>query len=286
MRESGKRSARTLHPDRRPSRLAGVQDRYRERSHAVVPLTVVDRPAAVTDLFELRDEALPVDDRVIGEPMQFAVCFDERGEVLSGECEDRLAHRRDVPRDAGTERPREPQWHVGFDLQHHDRVVAVEDAERAGLMGDLGEQFELRARGDDPVPARRRGEQQQRIGPDSIALGRGVVGKQPFAHERREDPMGGRRVQLDRPRHVGERQRCVGAREEPQDRDPALDRLCAGLLARADLGCHALDCRTPRAAAPAGGIGRVISRHEPAGSVLPIRRRAVRTSGCDRGGRA
>ncbi len=56
-----------------------------------------------------------------------------------------------------------------------------------------GERLELRARRGDAVATGRRGEQEQRIGPDAVPLGGGVVGEQSLAHERGEDPVRGRR---------------------------------------------------------------------------------------------
>ncbi len=181
---------------------------------------------------------------------------DECGEILSGEGEDRLAHCRDVPRDASAERPGEPQGHVGLDLEDHDRVVAVEHAECAGLMGDLGEQFELRARRGDPVAPSRRGEEQQRVRSDPVALGCRVVGKESFAHEGRQDPVRRRRVQVDRPRHLGERQRRVGASEEPQDRDRRVRSPACRSSCPCRLRLSRSDCRMPRAVSPAVGSRR------------------------------
>ena len=210
---------------------------------------------------------------------------DEGRDVLGREGEDRLPHRRHVPGDTRAERAGEPQRHVGLDLQHHDRIVAVEHAERARLMCHPGEHLELRARRGDAVAACGGGEQEQRIGPDAVSLRGGVVGEQTLAHQRGEDPVRRRRGQLDGPGDLGERHRRVRRGEEPQDRDGPFDRLGSRLPARVGGRWHGPIVARGSVAARVVGITTAISRRGRVAGGPPIRRRATRRSGSGRVGR-
>ena len=104
-----------------------MENRHGEGPHAVVTLVVVDRPDALTHLFEFGDEKTGVDDRVIGEPVE-SVRVDDAIMVLQVESDMPLRFSRAL----GTRIP----WHVSA---MGKAILARSDRELAGCVAQLGE---------------------------------------------------------------------------------------------------------------------------------------------------